>query len=362
MSKQDDSSVSSSRPTVVVCSQAMRRCMSGVSGGIYGGISGNLSGGMSGGMAFTPICESFRRDSDQRQQQCGSNSSDSRDSSNLPPKTIWTYWDNHTTPDEGDAGIPKTVEMCIKGWKDQNPQYRVILLNKKSPQISEIIPKTIRDHHNFHDNPTRFADLVRLWVLAAHGGVWADASVVLKEPLDDWLFVDKEHAVKVEAEFSGFYIDGFTKDAARHPVIENWFFACRKGSPFVELWKKEFTEIANYPSVAEYVDSRRIVMKVDYEGIDDPVYLAMHVAAQKILQYDNYPLASLILRKAEDGPLRYLVDAGWDSEKAVCLACNSQYQTPILKLRGAERKVVESKICEDPSSKPCGYLFTATTT
>lgn len=260
---------------------------------------------------------------------------------NNAPKIIWTYWDN---PEK----IPKTVKMCIEGWKKYNPDYKVILLTKQNYQNYIDIPLEISQHPNFNDNVTRFADLLRIYVLAEHGGVWIDSSILLKSSLDSWLFPRP-------AEFSGFYIASFTKKGLP-PVIENWFFACNKGSRFVRLWKEEFLQIANYPSVESYVESRK-KMGVDYEKINVPIYLAMHVSAQKVLQLDKYPTDTLILQKAEEGPFRYLVDSGWDSEKALKLACsNKSYQTPIMKMRGDERKVIEKYIDSSMSPSNCGWL------
>jgi len=260
---------------------------------------------------------------------------------NLAPKKIWTYWDN-------PAKVPKTVRMCMKGWAKWNPGYEIVLLTKKNFKGYVTIPLRILGNPNFHDNPTRFADLVRIWTLAEHGGIWIDSSTILKQSIDSWLFPHY-------AEFSGFYINGFTKNPA-YPVIENWFFACNKGSPFVRLWRDEFSKIADYANVVEYAKSRE-KMGVDLQGIDNPVYLAMHVAAQKVLQLDQYPLDSLYLQRAEDGPFRYLVDAKWNSEKALSLACyDSQYQGPIMKMRGNERKVLEEKIEDDLSLEKCGWI------
>ena len=85
--------------------------------------------------------------------------------------------------------------------------------------------------------------------------------------------------------------------------------------------------------------------------------MAIHVAAQKVLQIDKYPLDSFILRKAEDGPFKYLVDAKWDSEKALHLACsNKKYQFPIMKMRGAERNVLEKGIDYDLSPTICEWI------
>jgi hypothetical protein len=257
---------------------------------------------------------------------------------NQAPKRIWTYWDR-------EDRIPKTVKMCMRGWAKWNPDYEIVLLTKKNYKGYVTIPNELTSHPNFNDMPARFADLVRVWALAEHGGIWIDSSIILKAPLDDWLFPKY-------AEFSGFYIDGMTKTT---PVIENWFFACNKGSPFVKKWRDEFSKIAQYSCVEQYVNSR-IQMGVDIEKITIPIYLAMHVSAQKVLQLDQYPMESMILRKAEDGPFRYLVDAKWDSEKAVRAAClDPSYQTPILKMRGIERSVVEKGIDDEFSEENCGW-------
>ena len=96
---------------------------------------------------------------------------------------------------------------------------------------------------------------------------------------------------------------------------------------------------------------------VDVEKINIPVYLAMHIAAQKILQLDRYPIDQMILQKAEDGPFRYLVAAKWDSHKAVELACyDRSYQSPIMKMRGGERGVLEERILGELSEERCGWL------
>jgi hypothetical protein len=123
----------------------------------------------------------------------------------------------------------------------------------------------------------------------------------------------------------------------------------------MKLWRDEFSEIGRFPSVEKYVESRRKI--VDFQGINNPIYLAMHVAAQKVLQWDEYPTEGLILRKAEDGPFRYLVDAKWDSEKGLKLACmDKSYQTPIMKIRGAERNVLEKKINDELSLEKCEWI------
>jgi len=259
----------------------------------------------------------------------------------IHPRIIWTYWDN---PDK----IPKTVMMCIESWKKSNPNYEIILLTKYNYKQYVNIPEKIVSNKNFDDNPTRFADLVRVYALAEHGGVWVDSSILISKSLDDWLF----HRA---AEFSGFYIDGFTKNKSM-PVIENWFFACDKNSRFMKLWRDEFSEIANYSSVEEYVESRK-QMGVDFEKITLPNYLAMHISAQKVLQIDKYPIGTLILNRAEDGPLKYLSDTNWNSSEAMKLVCKKiGYRLPLMKMRSSERNILENEIEGNLSNEKCGWV------
>jgi hypothetical protein len=259
----------------------------------------------------------------------------------MHPKILWTYWDNPDT-------MPRSVTLCIESWKKFNPTYNVVVLTKHNFKQYITIPNEILLEPNFNDSPARFSDLLRLCLLAEHGGIWIDSSILLKEPLDTWLFPRP-------AEFSGFYISSFTKEGLP-PVIESWFLACNKNSEFMRRWRDEFLEMAKYPSVEKYVESRKD-MGVDYEKINGPVYLAIHVAAQKVLQIDTYPQDTLILKKAEDGPLKYLAENGWEPEKALIAACtNKSYQGPIMKMRGCERKALEPRLDTDLSPKNCGWL------
>lgn len=260
---------------------------------------------------------------------------------NKAPKKIWTYLDNIDK-------IPKAIKLCMESWKKYNPDYEIIILTKQNYKGYVNIPLEIASHINFKDSPTRFSDVLRLWTLTEHGGIWCDSSILLKAPLAEWMFPKY-------AEFSGFYIDSFT-NIQESPVIENWFLAANKGSPFIKKWRDEFTQMTNFLTVEDYIKSRK-KMGVHFQGISDPHYLAIHIAAQKVLQIDKYLSDSLILRKAEDGPFKYLADAKWDTNKSLQLACSEQkYQTPILKFRDEEINMLEGRIDYDLSTTKCGWI------
>jgi hypothetical protein len=260
---------------------------------------------------------------------------------NKVPRKIWTYWDN---PDK----LPKAVKLCMDSWKKYNPEYEIVLLTKKNFQGYVTIPDEIRNHPHYNDSAARFSDLVRLYALEEHGGIWIDSSVLVKENFDKWLFPRY-------AEFAGYYMGSITVDK-KYPALESWFLAANKNSKFIKLWKDEFLEIANFRDIQGYLDSRK-KLGVNFEKIRDPHYLAIYIAALKVFQIDNYPLDTLILRDSEEGPFKYLKDALWYPERAMKLACsNKEYQTPLMKMRSDERNVLENELEYNLSCKKCNWL------
>jgi hypothetical protein len=255
------------------------------------------------------------------------------------PHTIWTYCED---PDR----IPKTITMCMEGWKKWNPTYKIIMLTKKNYKGYVTIPEEFLAHSNVTDCPERFSDVLRLWVLTEHGGIWLDPSVLLKGSVEEWLFPRY-------AEYSGFYMEQQSRPT---PMIETWCMACNKGSPFMKKWRDEFSQIGQFVNIEAYLLSRKD-MGVSFYTLNNPNGRAIQVALQKILQIDKFPLESLYLQKSEEGPYRYLVDATWNSEKAVEAACRiKKYQSPIMNLRKEEREVLEKHLDFDFTLESCGWL------
>lgn len=259
------------------------------------------------------------------------------------PKKIWTFWD---TPD-----IPEIVHKCIETWKKHNPHYEIIVLNKQN--ISHYLPEVdfskIKHIHN--KSPEKFSDMVRLHTLAKYGGIWSDASIICLKPYDSWIPPLQK---KKNSEFVGFYIDSFTlpEYKEKSPVVENWFFACTSDSVFVEDWLKEFRRISDFNTVEEYVEDVKS-QGVNVQNISSTSYLSMHVACQKVLQQPNTSYR-LELIKAEDTAFRYLTKNEWNSDTAIqnLLECKEPNKkrddcefldSPIIKLRGSDRRVMENK-------------------
>jgi hypothetical protein len=243
------------------------------------------------------------------------------------PKTIWTYWDG---PDP-----PESVKKCMSTWRKYNPDYTINLINRDN--LARFLPGVDIFGMKMATTPQRTADLVRVHVLAEHGGVWCDATIMMTGPLN---FVHKNG----NRELVGYHIvGGNTKP--EWPVIENWFFACPPGSEFVIRWRDAFVKINEFDTADNYVEYMKS-QGVFVDGISLPNYLTMHVAAQYVIQKQMAPedvAAKLRLEKAEDGPFRHLARNDWDAYKGVMSLCSEKATElpPIIKFRGVERDKIE---------------------
>lgn len=257
---------------------------------------------------------------------------------NIIPKKIWTFWNGE---------IPDVVNKCIKTWKKYNPEYKITILNKEN--LSQYLPELDISNMKNIDSDARLSDIIRLNILAKEGGIWSDASIICLKPFE---WINDLHN-KEGSEFVGFYIDSFTiqqyKD--KSPVIESWFFACVPQSKFVCDWRDEFSKITKFNSINDYLNDLKS-QSVNFQNLAMPKYLTIHISAQKVLQSDKKYKLSLI--KAEDDAFKYLTQNGWDSKKAVknLVDCTNEstksnsscsfLQGKIIKLRGAERKEIDS--------------------
>jgi hypothetical protein len=134
------------------------------------------------------------------------------------PRVIWMYWH------QGEAQAPFVVRRCIESWRRHNPGWKVRVLDAESvagfADMSDV-PEALSFRY--------FADLLRVRLLARHGGVWADATVWCHRPLDDWLPL---------MSTTGFF-------ALRHPGvgrwISSWFLVSAPGHMIPTLWAEAFT-------------------------------------------------------------------------------------------------------------------------
>ncbi len=135
------------------------------------------------------------------------------------PRRIWTYWH------QGWGAAPGVVQRCGETWRRRNPGWVVHQLDANSDAVGEVLPPIVEEARPAL--PAR-SDLLRLALLARHGGVWADATLWCAKPLDAW--IDGVTAP------SGFF--GYDRPSCDRPV-DSWLLAARPGSLVVARWFAE---------------------------------------------------------------------------------------------------------------------------
>ncbi len=245
------------------------------------------------------------------------------------PRIIWTYWQT--------APAPEFIQACIANWRQFAPDHEVRLLDRSS--IESWLPSLRAD---FDSLPAyRQADWLRVQLLARHGGIWMDASMLLSRDLG-WLHDTQRRR---GADYVGFYIDRYSTRPSL-PIIENWMMASVPGGRFVSALAAAFDQALDEGAEALLQRLRsegRHAQVVQALTEDFQRYLLMHVAASELL--DRSPqLARLVLLRAEDGPFAWHAGVGWRKRHLfarLALAPCPRMLPAVLKLRGGDRTVVE---------------------
>ncbi|PNH08356.1 hypothetical protein TSOC_005124 [Tetrabaena socialis] len=239
------------------------------------------------------------------------------------PKLIWTYWHDET--------LPPLISRCVKNWKDQNPDYTVTVLNERS--VFQLCGVSLVTGNVAKEFVARHSDFARLYIVCKYGGVWMDASTICNGGLG-WL---QDIFKTTRADFIGF--DGPMTRIASKPIIENWFFAAPRGSRFMQDWLREAELMRSRSTEGAYVD------EVRWEGIDVDAlglgnflpYLIIHLCAAVVVLHAVEPYKLHIMKSCENS-FKYLCHNDWTAERAIHALCtNPAMQTPLIKLRGAER-------------------------
>lgn len=256
------------------------------------------------------------------------------------PKRIWTYW-NKTQPDN-------FVLQCIQSWRNQCPDYEVQLVHPGN--LEQFVPSVELPEKFAQLHPTKQSDWLRLFLVARHGGYWLDTSTLLTQSLN-WMHT----GIATPAHFVGFYIEKFTQDE-KFPVIESWAFGACAQSSFVTAWQKEFHHALIEKGTEAYL--RDLQTRPDWltlkQGINDPHYLLIHITAQKILR-DMPQTEQLAVYKAEDSAFFYHHLLRWKwylLYPQLCLVKSPAAVSPIIKLRGGERRHFTEMLAQHGGAKP----------
>ena len=136
------------------------------------------------------------------------------------PRRVWMYWH------QGWSAAPAVARRCADTWRSRNPDWDIELLDGASEVAADLLSPVVQQEAEAA-LPAR-ADLLRLALLARHGGVWADATLWCARPLDDW--------IDSAARPSGFF--AYDQPTADRPM-DTWFLAAASGNYVARRWHDE---------------------------------------------------------------------------------------------------------------------------
>lgn len=134
-------------------------------------------------------------------------------------RIIWLFWL------QGWDAAPKLVKQIHDTWLHHNAAngWKVIELDRNN--LSQYMDVSL--FNSTRMTVQAMSDIIRLRLMAAHGGVWADATMVCMRPLDDWI----GDALKEGG--SGFWMY-HGRDRGRGPA--SWFMASNPQSYIAKKW------------------------------------------------------------------------------------------------------------------------------
>lgn len=107
--------------------------------------------------------------------------------------TIWTMWW------QGEENAPLVIKECIRSMRLHSNGHPVVVLSEDNYMDYVQLPKNILQcfYDSINDrtslskctlDKTKLSDFIRLYLLSNYGGVWADASILFTNDLDDIFF------------------------------------------------------------------------------------------------------------------------------------------------------------------------------
>lgn len=143
---------------------------------------------------------------------------------------VWVCWL------QGYDFAPVVVQNCIRSIQKHKPEgYKVVVVTSQNYQQYASLPEhIIQKWHKGIISNTHFSDLLRIFLLARHGGYWIDATCLQTSSIPDVVAGSQLFLFRSHGEFSFTHIQScFIHSERNHYAMRKW---CASMS---EYWKKE---------------------------------------------------------------------------------------------------------------------------
>lgn len=117
----------------------------------------------------------------------------------LGKRKIWFCWM------QGENNMPLIVQLCLKSVRKHANGHEVIFLDRKNYSKYVSLPQSIE--HLYRSGKLKqahFADILRVYLLAEHGGLWIDATVFVAKDLPELIFKRPFFSIKTKEQ--GYFV------------------------------------------------------------------------------------------------------------------------------------------------------------
>jgi hypothetical protein len=101
-------------------------------------------------------------------------------------RVIWIAWF-----DGGEESMPEIGTRCLASWRRNNPGWTVNVLSNRTLK-DHVDAEALARMSKWQSLTTR-SDVLRIYLLGRHGGLWVDATCFCTKRLDDWLWGSLVH-------------------------------------------------------------------------------------------------------------------------------------------------------------------------
>lgn len=194
------------------------------------------------------------------------------------PKQIWICWL------QGIEHAPKLVQQCVESVKKQCPDFQITILTEQTLFDYVSLPEDVVAKYKSGRLPfPQFSDIVRVALLAQHGGIWMDATVFMSGKMPEYV-----------TEGPLFMFRTSFLSPSKH-VASNWFLASVPNHPVMlnmrdvlcEYWRREsflrdyyiFHDLLGI-AYQKHAQTRQCIDTMPYINNVDPHALMLRVAQQ----------------------------------------------------------------------------------
>lgn len=202
---------------------------------------------------FSEIIEEYKsRSSEQSSQNDEKKEADGR---------IWIFWW------QGYENAPQIVKKCINSIRKNAGAHPVILLTKENWQEYAYIPEYItRKVETGAISLTHFSDILRMVLLAEHGGLWLDATIFVSKEIPEYCFSlpyfsihYKNPASRIAKGKWTVFCQAGQKKSIIHSFCRDIFFSyLKKYNKLIDYFFLDYAMLAGYnniPAFKKLVDS-----------------------------------------------------------------------------------------------------------